>query len=99
MQKPGETRLSHRKACTTHLFWFIPMHGDVLVLWQMLAHLEVASPPIATVLLSISLNAFQGFTAILMAHSIEEALALGDRRRLIQDGHMALDQPVACCRP
>ncbi|MGF6378548.1 sulfonate transport system ATP-binding protein [Paraburkholderia atlantica] len=39
------------------------------------------------------------FTALLVTHDVHEAVALGDRILLIEDGRIALDQPVALARP
>ena len=41
----------------------------------------------------------QGFTALLVTHDVAEAVALGDRVVLIEDGHIALDEPVPLPRP
>jgi len=41
----------------------------------------------------------QGFTAVLVTHDVAEAVALGDRVVLIDDGRIALDVPVAVERP
>ncbi|WP_454734207.1 ATP-binding cassette domain-containing protein [Cupriavidus pauculus] len=40
-----------------------------------------------------------GFTALLVTHDVSEAIALADRVVLIEDGRIALDQPVALARP
>ena len=40
-----------------------------------------------------------GFTAVLVTHDVAEAVALADRVVLIEDGRIALDQPVALARP
>jgi sulfonate transport system ATP-binding protein len=40
-----------------------------------------------------------GFTAILVTHDVSEAVALGDRIILIEDGHITFDEPVALERP
>jgi sulfonate transport system ATP-binding protein len=39
------------------------------------------------------------FTALLVTHDVHEAVALGDRILLIEDGRVALDQPVPLARP
>jgi sulfonate transport system ATP-binding protein len=39
------------------------------------------------------------FTALLVTHDVHEAVALGDRILLIEEGRIALDQPVALERP
>ncbi|NKJ45270.1 aliphatic sulfonate ABC transporter ATP-binding protein [Burkholderia sp. SG-MS1] len=39
------------------------------------------------------------FTALLVTHDVHEAVALGDRILLIEEGRIALDQPVALDRP
>jgi sulfonate transport system ATP-binding protein len=39
------------------------------------------------------------FTAILVTHDVQEAVALADRVILIEDGRIALDQPVTLPRP
>lgn len=39
------------------------------------------------------------FTALLVTHDVHEAVALGDRILLIEDGRIALDQPVPLARP
>ncbi|SIT50499.1 Aliphatic sulfonates import ATP-binding protein SsuB 1 [Paraburkholderia piptadeniae] len=39
------------------------------------------------------------FTALLVTHDVQEAVALGDRILLIEDGRIALDQPVPLARP
>ena len=41
----------------------------------------------------------QGFTALLVTHDVAEAVALGDRVVLIEDGRIALDEPVPLPRP
>ncbi|WP_175107221.1 ATP-binding cassette domain-containing protein [Pararobbsia alpina] len=41
----------------------------------------------------------RGFTALLVTHDVHEAVALGDRIVLIEQGRIALDQPVALPRP
>jgi sulfonate transport system ATP-binding protein len=40
-----------------------------------------------------------GFTALLVTHDVQEALALADRVLLIEDGHIALDRRVSLPRP
>ena len=40
-----------------------------------------------------------GCTALLVTHDVSEAIALADRVVLIEDGRIALDQPVALARP
>lgn len=40
-----------------------------------------------------------GFTAVLVTHDVSEAVALADRIVLLEDGRIALDQPVALARP
>ena len=40
-----------------------------------------------------------GFTAVLVTHDVGEAVALADRVLLVQDGGIALDEPVALPRP
>jgi len=40
-----------------------------------------------------------GFTAVLVTHDVQEAVVLGDRVVLIEDGRIALDQTVALARP
>ena len=40
-----------------------------------------------------------GFTALLITHDVEEAVALADRVVVIQDGKIALDEPVHLSRP
>ena len=40
-----------------------------------------------------------GFTALLVTHDVQEAVALADRVILIEDGHIALDQPIDLPRP
>ncbi len=40
-----------------------------------------------------------GFTALLVTHDVQEAVALADRVILIEDGRIALDEPVALPRP
>ena len=39
------------------------------------------------------------FTALLVTHDVHEAVALGDRILLIEEGRIARDQPVALARP
>jgi len=39
------------------------------------------------------------FTALLVTHDVQEAVALADRILLIEDGKIALDQPVPIARP
>ncbi|WP_118178962.1 ATP-binding cassette domain-containing protein [Paraburkholderia phosphatilytica] len=39
------------------------------------------------------------FTALLVTHDVHEAVALGDRILLVEDGRIALDQPVPLARP
>ncbi|MEJ0004454.1 MAG: ATP-binding cassette domain-containing protein [Pararobbsia sp.] len=41
----------------------------------------------------------RGFTALLVTHDVHEAVALGDRIVLIEQGRIALDRPVALQRP
>jgi sulfonate transport system ATP-binding protein len=41
----------------------------------------------------------QGFTAILVTHDVAEAVTLADRVLMIEDGEIALDQPVDLPRP
>ncbi len=41
----------------------------------------------------------QGFTALLVTHDVQEAVALADRVLLIEDGHLALDERVPLPRP
>ncbi|HKX95125.1 MAG TPA: ATP-binding cassette domain-containing protein [Methylibium sp.] len=41
----------------------------------------------------------QGFTALLVTHDVGEAVALADRVLLIEDGRIALDEPVPLARP
>jgi len=41
----------------------------------------------------------QGFTAILVTHDVGEAISLGDRVLLIQDGIVSLDVDVPLERP
>ncbi len=41
----------------------------------------------------------QGFTALLVTHDVQEAVALADRVILLEEGHVALDQRVALPRP
>lgn len=40
-----------------------------------------------------------GFTALLVTHDVQEAVALADRVILIEEGHIALDERVALARP
>jgi len=40
-----------------------------------------------------------GFTALLITHDVEEAVALADRILLLQDGGIALDLPIKLPRP
>jgi sulfonate transport system ATP-binding protein len=40
-----------------------------------------------------------GFTALLVTHDVQEAVALADRVILIEDGRIALDERVALARP
>ncbi|WP_028356120.1 ATP-binding cassette domain-containing protein [Bordetella petrii] len=40
-----------------------------------------------------------GFTAVLVTHDVEEAVALADRVLVIDAGRIVLDQPVALARP
>jgi sulfonate transport system ATP-binding protein len=40
-----------------------------------------------------------GFTALLVTHDVQEAVALADRVILIEDGRIALDEPIALARP
>ncbi|HLX01166.1 MAG TPA: ATP-binding cassette domain-containing protein [Trinickia sp.] len=40
-----------------------------------------------------------GFTALLVTHDVQEAVALADRILLIEDGRIALDQSVPLARP
>ncbi|WP_050467169.1 ATP-binding cassette domain-containing protein [Herbaspirillum chlorophenolicum] len=41
----------------------------------------------------------RGFTALLVTHDVQEAIALADRVLLIEDGHVALDQRIELTRP
>jgi len=41
----------------------------------------------------------EGFTALLVTHDVQEAVALADRVVLIEDGAVALDVPVPLARP
>ena len=41
----------------------------------------------------------RGFTAVLVTHDVQEAIALADRILLIEDGRIALDVPVPLARP
>jgi sulfonate transport system ATP-binding protein len=40
-----------------------------------------------------------GFTALLVTHDVQEAVALADRVILIEGGHIALDETIALARP
>jgi sulfonate transport system ATP-binding protein len=40
-----------------------------------------------------------GFTALLVTHDVQEAVALADRVILIEDGAIALDERIALPRP
>ncbi|WP_353191737.1 ATP-binding cassette domain-containing protein [Pandoraea pnomenusa] len=40
-----------------------------------------------------------GFTALLVTHDVQEAVALADRVVLIEQGQLGLDQPVSLARP
>ncbi|MBI2771005.1 MAG: ATP-binding cassette domain-containing protein [Burkholderiales bacterium] len=40
-----------------------------------------------------------GFTALLVTHDVQEAVALADRVILIEDGRIALDERIALARP
>lgn len=40
-----------------------------------------------------------GFTALLVTHDVQEAIALADRVILIEDGRIALDETIALARP
>ncbi len=40
-----------------------------------------------------------GFTALLVTHDVQEAVALADRVILIEDGRIALDETIALARP
>lgn len=40
-----------------------------------------------------------GFTALLVTHDVEEAVALADRVILIEDGRIALDERIPMARP
>ena len=40
-----------------------------------------------------------GFTALLVTHDVQEAVALADRVILIEDGRIALDEPITLTRP
>lgn len=40
-----------------------------------------------------------GFTALLVTHDVSEAVALGDRIVLVEDGRITLDEPVGLMRP
>jgi sulfonate transport system ATP-binding protein len=41
----------------------------------------------------------RGFTAVLVTHDVQEAVALADRVVLVEDGRIALNLPVALARP
>lgn len=41
----------------------------------------------------------RGFTAVLVTHDVQEAIALADRVVLIEDGRITLDQSIALARP
>lgn len=41
----------------------------------------------------------RGFTAVLVTHDVQEAIALADRVVLIEDGHITLDQRIVLQRP
>ncbi len=41
----------------------------------------------------------RGFTALLVTHDVQEAIALADRVLLIEDGRVALDQRIDLARP
>lgn len=41
----------------------------------------------------------RGFTALLVTHDVQEAIALADRVLLIEDGRVALDQRIELARP
>jgi sulfonate transport system ATP-binding protein len=41
----------------------------------------------------------RGFTALLVTHDVQEAIALADRVVLIEDGHITLDERIAMARP
>jgi sulfonate transport system ATP-binding protein len=41
----------------------------------------------------------RGFTAMLVTHDVQEALALADRVLLVEDGRIMLDLSVALPRP
>lgn len=41
----------------------------------------------------------RGFTAVLVTHDVQEAIALADRVVLIEDGHITLDQRIDLPRP
>jgi sulfonate transport system ATP-binding protein len=45
------------------------------------------------------IRAARGFTALLVTHDVDEAVALADRVVLIEDGRIALDVPVGLPRP
>ena len=40
-----------------------------------------------------------GFTALLVTHDVQEAVALADRVILIEDGRIALDETISLPRP
>ena len=41
----------------------------------------------------------QGFTAVLVTHDVQEAVALADRVLLVEDGRIALDERIRLARP
>ncbi|HEY4073384.1 MAG TPA: aliphatic sulfonate ABC transporter ATP-binding protein, partial [Herbaspirillum sp.] len=41
----------------------------------------------------------RGFTAVLVTHDVQEAVALADRVVLIEDGAITLDMPIDLVRP
>lgn len=41
----------------------------------------------------------RGFTALLVTHDVQEAIALADRVVLIEDGHITLDERIPLARP
>jgi sulfonate transport system ATP-binding protein len=41
----------------------------------------------------------RGFTAVLVTHDVQEAMALADRVLLIEDGRISLDLRIALPRP
>jgi sulfonate transport system ATP-binding protein len=41
----------------------------------------------------------QGFTAMLVTHDVQEAVALADRVLLIEDGRLTLDERIRLPRP